>query len=233
MIEEAVNRACRELTVHVKTVAATFAAASQSVGMPGVEVITHLQESWEDETEKGDDGSEILEQLRTHLQQQHGVINSILKHLTRAAKIAKSAEESHAKEPFECIIDVFMEDYYDLMDPQGIAERRSSNWRIESEQCNVEVNFLGSLLVHDASSYLARIQNAPAHLHDELACLAQSGSSITASNWASSEEEYHDLFWSHNDAAFSWQSHFSDEMLLRALDTLRAYVIATGFFTEL
>ena len=79
-----------------------------------------------DRAEIGDDSSATLEQLKAELWQQQGVIiNSILKHLGRAANLAKSAEESHAGEPFECIMDVFMEDYYDLMDPQGIAERKT------------------------------------------------------------------------------------------------------------
>ena len=186
-----------------------------------------------DRAEIGDDTCATLEHLMAELRQQQGVISSILKHLGRAANLAKSAEESHAGEPFECIMDVFMEDYYDLMDPQGIAERKNYNWRIESEQCNVEVNFLGSLLVYNVSTYLARIQNAPAHLHVELACLAQSSSSTRGRSWMCSEEKSSDLYRSHSGAAFSWQSQLPDVMLMRALDTLRAYVIATFFFTEL
>ena len=57
------------------------------------------------------ESGERFEQSTMQLPEHRAVINSILEHLSRAARIAKSLEESHAGEPFEIIVGLFLEDY--------------------------------------------------------------------------------------------------------------------------
>ena len=72
-----------------------------------------------------------------------------------------------AYSPTRCI-EQFLEDYYDLMDPEGVAERLRENRTVEAQFCDKEINYLGHLLVGDPAEFSRRLQETTSGVSAEL-----------------------------------------------------------------
>ena len=46
----------------------------------------------------------------------------LLDHFERAAKLANTVAARHAQDGREIVVEAFLDDYYDLLDPIGVAE---------------------------------------------------------------------------------------------------------------
>ena len=69
----------------------------------------------------------------------------------------------------------------------------------------MEVGFVGHLLVHDPSAYLARIIDAPADISKDLRRLLNLRSLPTCTSHGLSRCEFEDAYYRHDRDAFEWQ----------------------------
>jgi hypothetical protein len=240
MLEEIVGRACRDLAVQVKAVAATFAAAARPVEIPDVEVTAHSQES----SEMCDDYYEKMGQLAEKARQDGGpscaeylkflsvtteVTQRCLALLGKAASLASKVEGRYeCREPSACIAE-FLEDYYDLLDPEGVKERHTQNKIIENRLCEVEVNYLGHLLVGNPETFALELGGGPPGVKAQLLSIA--GEMISRSP-VMSQRDYEEAYDSCSNVAFSWQECLDDELLLTVRGLLRQHIQAGMLYSS-
>ena len=125
---------------------------------------------------------------------------------------------------------IFLEDYYDLLDPEGVKECKYQNKLIEERLVNVEVNFLGHTLVHDAALYQSLLEGAPEDLRGDLLDLIRCRPDMAPPSAAQSRHRYEEMYYRHTEEAFLWQEYVADEVLLRILKLLWRSGIRTEYF---
>ena len=126
----------------------------------------------------------------------------------------------HSDSTQEAILAESCEDYYDRLDPVGVAERHQENKMIENQLCEVEVNYLGHLLVGNAPAFCDHVMaNGPPEVTAQLVAVANSLSPSVCSN-----SNYEEVYFQHAESAFSWQEDLDDACLLNVLKLLREYV---------
>lgn len=163
---------------------------------------------------------EHLEAVRTRC-------GEIVAHLKRAACLARSIQGSsrHSGDTQEAIAAEFYEDYYDRFDPVGVAELREENTMIEGRFCNIELNYLGHLLVGSAPQFYRHVMANPLpQVANQLLELANSIPTNVISNSTLSRSEYEETYLHHAQAAFAWQECFDEADLLNVFRLLRDYV---------
>lgn len=158
-----------------------------------------------------------------------GRTGELLQHLQRAGELACSIDESvdDAGER----VDAFLQDYYSLLDPVGVAERLAQNQDIEDELDELDVGWLGHLFVFDRPSFQDRLADSRGAVRDELTNLAIECPSHP-NPMPISMQHYHQLYDSHCEEAYLWQEHVPDcddesSLLLRLLKALRKLVKST------
>lgn len=191
----------------------SLASSAGSIASPGVTMSDGELYDW---TEK----QKYSERVR-HLEM-------CLAHLEKAAVIACQVEQStrHVASSLDEKATEFLEEYYTLLEPQGIRERLTENRLIEDQFCSMEVNYLGHLLIGDPESFRKRIAAEPSEVSAQLFDLVGSLSSTASSDVCHvlCHSEYETAYGSHEESAFAWQEFIDDERLLIVLRLLRHHV---------
>jgi hypothetical protein len=150
----------------------------------------------------------------------------LIDHLQRAARLARNAEIAGQRNysTQQEIEDYFLEDYYMLLDPDGVAETLAENKLVEGRLCNIEVNYLGHLLVGDPNGFCKRLEEEPSDVSAELIEIAGVRPASSGSHRIMSHSEYEDAYLSHVSDAFEWQESMNEELCLRVMRLLREHV---------
>ena len=155
-------------------------------------------------------------------------INSKLDHFQEAIQLAKNCDS--VEESFDSKVKRFLEDYYDLMDPQGIAERQAEGQMIEQEWDDCETNYLGHLFVYNRARFHEETASAPADLQVTFRRIAEH-CPPDCILMITTRSEYEDWYFSYADVAGQWQYKVPDDsqrgddgMLLPLLQAMRRFI---------
>ena len=169
--------------------------------------------------------SEPIPQV-AHLHSVQDRLSQLLRHLYDAADLALKIDATQTPEEAS---HQFLEDYYCLLDPAGIAERQAENDEFEEELNELEINWLGHIFVFDRPGFLREIQNAPEAIRKDLIAIALKHVPDAGGN-VFSRTQYEELYCSACEDAWAWQFQVPDVddqdegLLLPLLKTLRRLV---------
>ena len=154
----------------------------------------------------------------------------ILEHLQKAAVLANRVQSAcqHTSNNYQSFIEEFLDDYHDLLDPEGVAERHAENLMIENRLCKIDVNYLGHLLVGNLARFAFKLEGGPPEVKAQLLSIAGELASTISVSSDMSVADHDDAYRSFSDCAISWQEAFDEECLQRVRILLSKYVRATG-----
>ena len=98
----------------------------------------------------------------------------------------------------------FLEDYYCLLDPAGIAARHEENREFDEEWDDMEINWLGHIFVFDRPCFLRAIQNAPEAVRKDSVSIALKHVPDANDNTIS-RIQLEELYLSGCEEAWAWQ----------------------------
>eukprot|EP00933_Yihiella_yeosuensis_P014117 TRINITY_DN12773_c1_g1_i5.p1 TRINITY_DN12773_c1_g1~~TRINITY_DN12773_c1_g1_i5.p1 ORF type:complete len:368 (+),score=66.80 TRINITY_DN12773_c1_g1_i5:88-1104(+) len=149
-------------------------------------------------------------------------VAELLCKLQSAADLAKAIETSvrtGSSDP-EALRNTFLEDYYCLLDPQGVAERLEEERMIEQEELDRMTNKLGHLFVNDPARFQGYLDQSASDIRERLAKI--SADIDHSPRQSISTEHYDDWFYSYSEKAFQWQHSVPDDgRLLEVLQCCR------------
>jgi hypothetical protein len=154
-----------------------------------------------------------------------------LEHLEKASNLAIKVEKSFSapSDSSEAWINQFLEDYYALLDPKGIAERLLVNEDIEQELEDIDVNFLGHLFVFSRQQFQEELEKSDSTAKHALQQLAAQ-MPPSAHQMRISQREYETIYWDRCEEAHSWQEEVPDSeddensVLIKLLRAIRQHV---------
>jgi hypothetical protein len=169
-------------------------------------------------------------QIDCHSQEMGHLMESVrvcLERLEEALIVTCKVEAAiGTNSPTRCI-EQFLEDYYDLKDPEGVAERLRENRTVEAQFCDKEINYLGHLLVGDPAEFSRRLQETTSGVSAELVRFVGTFSSSSQACPILSYEDYEAAYGLCDGLAFVWQELLDDETLLQIRRLLREHVRET------
>ena len=89
------------------------------------------------------------------------VAQRCLERLHSAASLASKVEERYANVVSQSCVEEFLEDYYDLLDPEGVQERREENRVFEDESQDQSLYVAGHLFTYDQMQFWSIIHCLP------------------------------------------------------------------------
>ena len=130
-------------------------------------------------------------------------------HLSSAAEVATSVDNSSPGDSPEDRIDIFLKDYYCLLDPQGIRKREEDNERSDVELAEMDLNRFGHLFTFDRVQFWEKARAVPDEVRRDLEVF---GAVHTPLTYAQTSSFYdYDSMYIHRDAmAFAWQEAYQD-----------------------
>ena len=154
-------------------------------------------------------GTDELAQAHNHLENVRRVIEKALDHLSSAAEVATSVDNSSPGDSPEDWIDIFLKDYYCLLDPQGIRKREEDNERSDVELAEMDLSRFGHLFTFDRVQFWEKARAVPDEVRRDLEVF---GAVHTPLTYAQTSSFYdYDSMYIHRDAmAFAWQEAYQD-----------------------
>ena len=210
---EMLGRACRDLRVHVKAVAATFAAtaAAQSVEIPDAEVTAHSQES----SEMCDDYYEKMGQLTEKAR-------PCLERLGEAAVLTCKVEATPGRGNRTECMKQFLANFYDLMVQESIANRLQENRLSEDHHHDLCMHAAGHLFTYSRHKFWDIVHCLPQNVEHELrqrSVHCSENTALAPTSAAEAEVLYY-------ERGVSWQDEYTEDDLVAVRRLIRSAVDA-------
>ena len=126
-------------------------------------------------------------------------------------------------------MEVFLEDYFDLVDPECVATRHTENKSIEKQMLDMEVNYLGHIFAGNPASFGFVLEGGPPDVEAQLLTIAKEMSTTSLST-VMSRGDYEEAYRLFLHEAVSWQETLEDESLAKVLGLLRKYLLSVEQF---